>query len=247
MTALADLLAEHIRDPRSSWSMGTYGAVAEFFQVPGEAIDSDDPDALVRITPRGSIRLEAQNDLEICAYENMSTHGIARQHIALCLPDESSRMSGNEALTEIGPDRAAINQNDCDAILFDLGVSSLGSGCFQVDFCIRTGDSKLAEFLREHCGSSIFGRSSPVIPRLLESQPHRVVITRLGRIEVYQPIGGEHTDDKTPDGPHTHLLPDLLSLNVTHSADTPIKKGWVPCAFLYPNNPVLADPGKAHR
>ena len=156
-------------------------------------------------------------------------------------------MSGNTALTEMGPDRAAINQNDRDAILFDLGVSCLGSGCFQVDFCIRTGDSGLIDFLRDHCGSSMFEHGSPVFARLLESQPHRVVITRLGRIEVYQPIGGEHTDDMTPDGPHTHLLPDLLSLNVTHSADTPIKKGWVPCAFLYPNSPVLADPGEAHR
>lgn len=227
--------------------MGSYGAIAEFFQEPGEAIDSDGPDELVRITPRGSIRIEAQEDLEICAYENTGSHGTARQHIALCLPADSSRMTGNEVLTEMGPDRAAINENDRNAILFDLGVSSMGSGCYQLDFCIRTGDSNLIDFLREHCGSSIFEHGSPVYPRLLESQPHRVVITRLGRIEVYQAIGGEHTDDKTPEGPHTHLLPELLSLNVTHPADAPIKDGWVPCAFLYPNSPVLTEPGEAHR
>ena len=132
-------------------------------------------------------------------YGNTSSHGTTRQHIALCLPEESSRMSANEVLTEMGPDRAAINENDRDAILFDLGVSSMGSGCFQLEFCIRTGDSNLVDFLREHCGCSIFEHSSPVFPRLLESQPHRVVITRLGRIEVYQAIGGEHTDDKTPE------------------------------------------------
>ncbi len=227
--------------------MGSYGAVAEFFQEPGEANDTDGPNELTRITQRGGIRIETLADIGICAYEHTNSHGTARQHIALCLPEEWSRMSGNGSLTEMGPDHAAIDENDLDAILFDLGVSSLGSGCFQLDFCIRTGDSDLIDFLRDHCGSSIFEHGSPVYPRLLESQPHRVVITRLGRIEVYQAIGGEHTDDKTPEGPHTHLLPDLLSLNLTHSADTPIKNGWVPCAFLYPDGPVLTEPGEAHR
>ncbi len=247
MTDIANLLAEHLSNPESSWSMGSYGAVAEFFQDTGEVIDTDSSDDLIRLTPRGGIRIELQEDIGICAYENTSKHGTARQHIALCLPEKASRMSGNEVLTEIGADCAAISENDRDAILFDLGVSSLGSGCFQLDFCIRTSDLDLVDFLREHCGSSIFDHGSPVFPRLLESQPQRVVLTRLGRIEVYQAIGGEHTDDKTPEGPHTHLLPDLLSLNLTHPADVPIREGWVPCAFLYPKSPVLSKVGDAHR
>ncbi len=227
--------------------MGSYGAVAEFFQDAGEVIESDSSDVLTRLTPRGGIRIELQENIGICAYENTSSHGTARQHIALCLPEESSRMSGNQVLTELEPDGEALDEAHRDAILFDLGVSSLGSGCYQLDFCVRTSDLDLVEFLREHCGSSIFEHGSPVFPRLLESQPQRVVITRLGRIEVYQAIGGEHTDDKTPEGPHTHLLPELLGLNLTHSADVPIKEGWVPCAFLYPKSPVLSEAGEAHR
>ena len=227
--------------------MGSYGAVAEFFQDAGEVIESDSSDVLTRLTPRGGIRIELQENIGICAYENTSSHGTARQHIALCLPEESSRMSGNQVLTELEPDGEALDEAHRDAILFDLGVSSLGSGCYQLDFCVRTSDLDLVEFLREHCGSSIFEHSSPVFPRLLESQPQRVVITRLGRIEVYQAIGGEHTDDKTPEGPHTHLLPELLGLNLTHSADAPIKAGWVPFAFLYPKSPVLSEAGEAHR
>ena len=247
MNSIDQLIHEHLKSPESSWSMGSYGAVAEFFQEPGEAIDNDGSGELVRITPRGSIRIEAQEDLGICAYEHAGSYGNAKQHIALCLPEGTSRMSANDVLTELGPDVSALSENARNAILFDLGVSSLGSGCFQLDFCIRTGDSDLIDFLRDHCGSSIFEHGSLVFPRLLESQPHRVVITRLGRIEVYQAIGGEHTDDKTPEGPHTHLLPELLSLNVTHSADVPIREGWVPCAFLYPVGTVLTDPGEAHR
>ena len=227
--------------------MGSYGAVAEFFQDAGEVIESDSSDVLTRLTPRGGIRIELQENIGICAYENTSSHGTARQHIALCLPEESSRMSGNQVLTELEPDGEALDEAHRDAILFDLGVSSLGSGCYQLDFCVRTSDLDLVEFLCEHCGSSIFEHGSPVFPRLLESQPQRVVITRLGRIEVYQAIGGEHTDDKTPEGPHTHLLPELLGLNLTHSPDVPIKERWVPCAFLYPKSPVLSEAGEAHR
>jgi len=227
--------------------MGSYGAVAEFFQDAGEVIASDGADDLTRLTPRGGIRIELQDDIGVCAYENKSGHGTTRQHIALCLSEDSSGMSNNEVLTELGPDVSALSDHDRDALLFDLGVSSLGSGCFQLDFCVRTSDLDLVGFLREHCGSSIFEHGSPVFPRLLEAQPQRVVVTRLGRIEVYQAIGGEHTDDKTPEGPHTHLLPELLGLNLTHSADVPIKEGWVPCAFLYPKSPVLSEAGEAHR
>ena len=240
MTIVDELVREHLNNASSAWSMGSYGAVAEFFQDAGESIATGNSNKLTRSTPRGGIRIEPREDIGICAYEKFSSHGGgASQHIALCLPEESSSMSANKVLTELGADHAAIDDDHRDAILFDLGVSSLGSGCFQLDFCIRTDDSNLIDFLRDHCGASIFEHGSPVFPKLLESQPHRVVTTQLGRIEVYQAIGGEHTDDKTPEGPHTHLLPELLALNVTHSADAPIKDGWVPCAFLYPENPVI--------
>ncbi len=247
MQIVDEIFLDHLKNPESSWSMGSYGAVAEFFQDADEALDSNATEELVQITPRGGIRLEVNEDLGICAYQDAGSHGTSQQHIALCLPDESSRMSANTVLTELGPDSAALSDDARDNTLFDLGVSSLGSGCFQLDFCIRTGDSSLIDFLRDHCGSSIFEHGSPVFGRLIEAQPHRVAITRLGRIEVYQEIGGEQSDDKTPEGPHTHLLPELLSLNLTHSADTPIKDGWVPCAFLYPVGTVLTDAGKAHR
>ena len=179
--------------------MGSYGAVAEFFQDADEALDRNANDELVQITPRGGIRLEANDDLGICAYKITGSDGNSQQHIALCLPEELSRMSANDVLTELGPDCAALSDDACDDTLFDLGVSSVGSGAFQLDFCIRSGDAGLIDFLRDHCGSSIFEHGSPVFGRLMEAQPHRVAVTRLGRIEVYQEIGGEQSDDKTPE------------------------------------------------
>ena len=63
MTNIVDHLAQHIKNPESSWSMGSYGAVAEFFQDADEALDGNATDELVQITPRGGIRLEANEDL----------------------------------------------------------------------------------------------------------------------------------------------------------------------------------------
>jgi len=247
MSDIVDLLAEQLKNPESSWSMGTYGAVAEFFQEPGETIDTGSSTELSCITPRGGIRLQLQEDIAICAHEKSSGNGgDTQQHIALCLPAAASRMSNASVLTERGPDSAALKDQDRDAVLFNLGVSAIGTGCFQVDFCVRTGDPDLIEFCRDHCGSNVFALGSMVLPRLLKAQPHRVVITRLGRIEVYQAIGGENTGGKSPEGPHTHLLPNLLQSNRTHSTSVPIKESWVPCAFLYSRSTVFTEPGDAH-
>ena len=112
--------------------MGSYGAVAEFFQAAGESIATGNTNKLTRSTPRGGIRIEPREDIGICAYEKTSSHGSGTsQHIALCLPERSSSMSANKSLTELGADHAAIDDDNRDAILFDLGVSSLGSGCCQ--------------------------------------------------------------------------------------------------------------------
>ena len=71
---------------------------------------------------------------------------------------------------------------------------------------------------------------------ILAANPHRVFISRLGRIEVYQPI--PPPSGKSPEGPHTHILPRLLQSNRTHPATEPIPEGWIPCAHLYPPHPV---------
>ena len=42
----------------------------------------------------------------------------------------------------------------------------------------------------------------------------------------------------TPDGPHTHLLPDLLSHHRPFAANTPIPPGWLPVLNAYPANPA---------
>lgn len=72
--------------------------------------------------------------------------------------------------------------------------------------------------------------------RMPELSPHRVVLARFARAEVYSPI--PVPEGTSPTGPHTHLLPKLLASGRTHPATEPIPEGWVPCAHLFPAHPL---------
>ena len=69
------------------------------------------------------------------------------QRIALCLPDDACAMSRRSVLTELGPDTAALREQDRTAMLFDLGLDAL-----QADLCVRVADPDVAFRLRSHCG-----------------------------------------------------------------------------------------------
>src|SRR5262249_38774109 len=120
---------------------------------------------------------------------------------------------------------------DSDAILFDLGLDAM-----QADFCVRINNDDVATNLRQHAGRPIFEAGNPAMGIILHANPHRVFVSRVGRIEVFQPI--PPPSGTSPDGPHTHVLPKLLKSGRTHPATEPIPAGWIPCAHLYPLNPA---------
>ena len=239
MTAAAiDLLRREIANPDTQWSLGTFGAIAEFSR------DRDEPVSLVQsddtvsaVTPRGGIAIRSHPASRPFASEGITRTGW-NQRVALCLPEDDCAMNRRTALTEIGPDHQAPREEDRESILFDLGL-----GALQADFCVRIGDRGLARRLREHAGRAVFEPGNPAMGMILEANPHRVFISRLGRIEVYQPI--PPPSGKSPEGPHTHVLPRLLKSGRTHPATEPIPEGLVPCAHLYPPHPARDGLGEA--
>src|SRR5882724_9469900 len=143
--AAIDLLQREIENPDTQWSLGTFGAIAEFSR------DNDEPVRLVQssaavsaVTPRGGIVIRHDQRSRPVASESMTKTGW-NQRIALCLPEHDCAMGGCIALTEIGPDREALRAEDRDAVLFDLGFSAL-----QADFCIRIADPDAIARLRQH-------------------------------------------------------------------------------------------------
>jgi hypothetical protein len=233
-----DFLHREIANPDTQWSLGTFGAIAEFSR------DRDEPVRLVQsaetvsaVTPRGGISIKSHPASRPFASEGITRTGW-NQRIALCLPEDDCAMNRRVVLTEIGPDHQAPREEDREAVLFDLGL-----GALQADFCVRIGDRDLKRRLREYIGRAVFEAGNPAMGMILEANPHRVFISRLGRIEVYQPI--PPPTGKSPEGPHTHVLPRLLTSGRTHPATEPVPEGLVPCAHLYPAHRARDGLGEA--
>jgi hypothetical protein len=196
-------------------------------------------DALSVVTERGGMALKPDPGIRPFASES-TTKADWNQRIALCLPEANCAMNRRGVLTELGTDAQALRGEDRDAILFDLGL-----GALQADFCVRIHDEEVAASLRQHAGRPVFEPGNPAMGIVLHANPHRVVISKLGRIEVYQPI--PPPSGKSPDGPHTHVLPKLLKSGRTHPATEPVPAGWIPCAHLYPAHPARNGLGQPRR
>jgi hypothetical protein len=236
-TDTLEILRSQISSPDTGWSLGTFGAIAEFTRDRDERTSlSANALPLSALTSRGGIRIERTDGVRLFASESL-TRESWNHRVALCLPSEKCAMNARRVLTELGPDDDALKAQDRQSVLFDLGLAAP-----HVDLCIRVADDAVTDKLRSHCGRGVFEHGNPAMSLILAASPHRVFISRVGRLEVYQPIPG--ANGKSPDGPHTHVLPKLLHHQRTHAATEPVPNGWTPCAHLYPAHPAKDDHGR---
>ena len=232
IVSATDLISRHLTDPQTSWAIGTFGAIAEFHR------DADEPVALSAhgaVTARGGIRLQFDPAVRPIAWERPSAGDGWMHGIALCLPATAGAMSGRTTVIELGPDAGALQEQDREAVLFDLGI-----GAPHCDICVRTTDAAVLRALRMAVGKPVL--ETPLLCEIPAMSPARVFMSRLGRVEVRTPIpkpGG-----RTPDGPHTHVLPDLLKHRRTHSATVPLPTGVVPSVEIFPASAIHDEHGK---
>lgn len=249
MNASPDLttaLRAQLEDHACSWSVGGYGAIAEFHWLPDDSnghaneLGGGNGAGLSVATEAGALALHLGDGVVPFAYQGLSQHPDRwLQGVALCLPWRRARRAARNLLTELGPDRGAIRAADRDALLFDMGL-----GLPHVDACVRSGDARLLESLRAGCGRSLLEHGNPLMPVIKEASPHRVFVSEIGRVEVFQPIARPGARPATPLGPHTHVLPRLLAARRANADDHDAPPYHRACAYLYPRHPLMDNLGR---
>ena len=229
-----ELIKTAMRDTDQAWSIGTFGAIAEFtWDRDEDAALSETATGVTSATPRGALAIAVPPELDVVAYEALSGWPERwLQGVAFCLPVEAAARERRTVLTELGPDPDAVREADRDAVLFDMGLDQP-----HLEVCVRTADGGLVETLRAACGRSLLDPDNPAMTAIKEASPHRVFRTAVGRLEVYQRIGSTSRDIPTPEGPHTHVLPGLLKTGRTHAANVPVPAGLVAVLTLHPKSP----------
>ncbi|MGQ0845400.1 MAG: DUF6925 family protein [Sporichthyaceae bacterium] len=227
-----EVLSAHLARADTGWSMGSPGAVAEFLRTSDEPVTAR-PGEMV--SGRGGIRLRPEADVRLVAYETPAgPHGHWNHTVALCVPTAAAGPA-RTTVTDLGPDGEALREWDRASHLVDLGL-----GRPAVDVCVRVADPDLLARLRAAAGTSLFD-DPHLVGAVIAAGPHRVFTTACGRVEVYSPI--PPSDGRSPDGPHTHLLPKLLRAGRTHPATAPIPERYLPVAAFYPAHPVVDRTG----
>lgn len=228
---LEAVIGAHLADPSVAWSLGSFGAIAEFMRAPDEPAEASSGWPLSLVTAKGAIGVHVVGDLKSVPYTTPSRHEHRRHSaIAFCMPADRCQMARRAVVTELGPDVNALREEDRHAILFDMGLAQM-----QVDVCVRSGNPRVVERLRAACGRSVFDPSETLMRDMPGLSPHRVFVSHAGRIEVFQAI--PPADGKSPDGPHTHVLPKLLGAERTHAANIPVPAGLVPCLYAHLSEP----------
>lgn len=230
------LLREAMADSATGWSLGSFGALAEFARATDEPSRALADGRIGLVTERGAVALTLAPGLTPVAYETGFSGGY-NHAVALCLPEAACAGAGHAVVTELGPDREAARGEDRDAILFDLGL-----GLRAVDVCVRASDPAIVACLRAGTGRTLLAGDNPIVPNLPATNPHRVFRARLGRIEVYTPAPGP--GQAGFEAPRTHIAPAILRAGRTHAATTPIPAGLVPCAGLHPPHPCKDRRGR---
>lgn len=227
------LLATALDDPEATWSLGGFGALAEFRRGGDEAVEALHDGRIGSVTARGGIAFDGPPFVPV-AYETAIPGGWS-QTVALCLPSRDCARVRPPVVTEIGADAAALRPGDAEAVLFALGLRVP-----QAEIHLRSAEPDRIALLRNACGQPCFAPASPVPDLLAAGALDCVVATPLGRVEVFARSG-----PSKPGAPRAFVVPRILALRRTHAATAPIPEGLVPCAHLHPPHPRRDGQGRA--
>ena len=223
---LAAFVQETLRPNAGTWVMGLYGAVAEFLIGEREktAIEVSG-DQITATTERAAIRLTMSDGVRALQIGANSEHSESLIVLAVRRPD--AQVTARTAIARIGADTDAVRPVNRDETLYDFG---LGSSAAQ--FCIRSGDEALIRDVDCVVGQPWTNALPLIGPRIVSNSPARIVVSPIGRIEVYTRV--PLPDERSPLGPHTHFLPGYLATGRETTPGLDIPEIYAPAAIFYP-------------
>jgi predicted Fe-S protein YdhL (DUF1289 family) len=226
---VAAFIADTLLQRSGTWVTGCHGATAAFMIGADEPAKIAIEPELTAVTARGALRFVPAANLRALQWRDLRAEGGVRA-IFIVIPRPKNVSTPSILLTACGPDAGAIQPEHRGEALFDLGL-----GRDHMRFAVRSAVPALESALNAAVGLPLDASLRTCGRFLLEHSPTRVVETALGRIEVYTPIpapGG-----KSPDGPHTHLLPGHLALMRATPAEVDLPDAYSLCATFHPRKP----------
>lgn len=225
---IQSFVVDSLQAGAGTWVLGMYGAVAEFCVGPDEACDRANAGGTVSAqTPRGGIRFDLSHHVRALALTT-KIGDVNKEVIVLTVLRSGVRLPAGTGLTNLGPDRDALRTAEQNACLFDLGL-----GATATRFCIRTSDADLTRALGQHSGARWTELLAGLGGAIVAAAPTRVVLGPIGRVEVCTPI--PLPNGRSPDGPHTHLLPAQLAAGRELPPGFALPEVLMPCAIFYPS------------
>ncbi len=214
---LAHLFADWCRVPGVSFSVGVPGIIAEFHGMEDEETCWEILDLHVRgCCSGGSIRVDFRDNVTAVSFDLQHNRTDGRTcGIVFCLPAQSAYLQAETTLRR--------KYSVGDAVLFDIGAGSR-----VVEALVEVDDSDLIKLLDQAQGSRLVGTHHHALKAIIDASPPRLFRTAFAEIAVRQEIA----TTRTPVGPHTHLLPNLID-GTTHDSRIQVPVGWVPCLTMH--------------
>lgn len=231
---IAEFVAETLSQRSGTWVVGCYGATAEFVCHHNELCDvSVTGETITAISDRGALQLtigEQVRALRLRAGQS----GRGYRAIFLVVVKARATLPVATSLTPLGRDEGAIRPECRNDIWFDLGL-----GRADLRFCVRASATDLLDTLNHASGLPLSDVLQAAGATIVKHSPARVVESPLGRAEIYTPVpppGG-----RSPDGPHTHLLPGHLATGRTTPPCIDLPPVYALGATFYPRAGCRGD------
>ena len=206
-----DIARRHLAEAANGWSVGTWGAIGEFQYDPDEPDLSVDLEALSVTTRRGALYIGPLTDAVLFALIDDS---VRTREIAFCSPHKCARRT---------------TMHELDDTTFDLGI-----GAPHIDMMVRlrADDAATRTALRGGVGHPLLAPGNPAGGAIAQASPTRIFASALAWLEVHQPIPAPGA--RSPEGPHSHLLPKYLQEGRVHAPGSPLPAGLYCGLSLYP-------------